>query len=190
MEKIKQMEEQLASIIQTQLCNPEHVDSKELGEVVDMLKDLSEFCYYKTITEAMEQKEKEPKSEYHMYYPSMDYYRDMDRDYGKMYYSNGDGSHSYPSNGRGNNGSSSSYYTDQMMMMPEHDYREGRSYRSRRNYMESKEMHQGKEVQMQELEKYMRELSQDITEMIQDASPEERTVLQQKLQTLATKVAK
>jgi hypothetical protein len=40
-----------------------------------------------------------------------------------------------------------------------HDYREGRSPMARRTYMESKELHKGKEAQMKELEKYMQELS-------------------------------
>jgi hypothetical protein len=35
------------------------VDAKELGEAIDMIKDLSEAIYYCTITEAMEAKGKE-----------------------------------------------------------------------------------------------------------------------------------
>ena len=49
-------------------------------------------------------------------------------------------------------------------------------------------MHKGKEVEMQELEKYMQELSTDITDMIKEASPEEKQMLQQKLTLLASKV--
>lgn len=45
-----------------------------------------------------------------------------------------------------------------------------------------------KTQQMKELENYMQELSTDITEMIQDASPEEKLMLQQKISTLATKI--
>ena len=41
---------------------------------------------------------------------------------------------------------------------------------------------------MQELESYMGELSSDITEMIHDATPEERQLLQKKLTALATKI--
>ena len=41
---------------------------------------------------------------------------------------------------------------------------------------------------MKDLEKYMHELSTDITEMISDASPEEKQLLKQKLTTLATKL--
>ena len=69
------------------------------------------------------------------------------------------------------------------------DEREGKSYRSRRMYMESKESKQDKTIQMRELEKYLQELAQDITEMIEDASAEERQYLSKKISALATKVA-
>jgi hypothetical protein len=50
------------------------VDAKELGEAIDMIKDLSEAIYYCTIVKSMEGKDKEH------------YERDMDRDRGRMYY--------------------------------------------------------------------------------------------------------
>ena len=59
---------------------------------------------------------------------------------------------------------------------------------TRKNYMDSKELGHGKEKQMKELEEYIKELSEDITEMIEGASPEERQMLSQKLSTLASKV--
>lgn len=68
------------------------------------------------------------------------------------------------------------------------DRREGKSPMSRKNYMESKEMHQSKTTQMRELEKYLQELSSDIVEMIQDASPEEKAFMEQKISALATKI--
>ena len=68
------------------------------------------------------------------------------------------------------------------------DSREGRSPRSRRMYMEAKETHQDKTVQMRELEKYMQELASDIIEMIEDASTEERQYLSKKISALATKL--
>jgi hypothetical protein len=57
------------------------------------------------------------------------------------------------------------------------DRREGNSPQRRRMYMESKEMHQGKEKQIKELENYMNELANDLTEMIQGASPEEKQIM-------------
>lgn len=73
------------------------------------------------------------------------------------------------------------------------DGREGRSGQSRRSYMESKEANKGnspqeKQEKMKELEKYMGELGSDITEMISDASPEERALLKQKMQVLVQKL--
>lgn len=73
------------------------------------------------------------------------------------------------------------------------DGREGRSGQSRRSYMETKESHsdntpESKQAKMRELEKYMRELSDDITEMIDGASNEEKTMLRSKVQTLAQKI--
>ena len=74
------------------------------------------------------------------------------------------------------------------------DEREGRSGQSRRSYMESKEIHRGnsaeeKQKKMKELERYMNELASDITEMISDASPEEKNLLKSKLTNLSTKIS-
>ena len=41
---------------------------------------------------------------------------------------------------------------------------------------------------MKELEEYMNELSRDIIEMISDATPDQKVLLAQKLNTLASKV--
>ena len=68
------------------------------------------------------------------------------------------------------------------------DPHEGRSPKIRRTYMEAKELHKGKDKQMKELEKYLNELSTDITEMISDASQEERDILSQKMTTLIDKI--
>jgi hypothetical protein len=144
------------------------VDTKELGEVIDMIKDLSEAIYYCSIIKAMEENEKEPKGEKQiMYYPV----RDMDRDMGRMYYDggmyayeNGGGSGSSGGSGgnyaRGVDGSRQSRgesrnYSEREYPVEIRDYREGRSPMSRRNYMESKELHKDKAAQMQELDKYM-----------------------------------
>ena len=73
-------------------------------------------------------------------------------------------------------------------MMDMRDPREGRSYMSRKTYMESKEMGRDKLGSIQDLEHYMSELSEDITEMIHNASPEEKQLLQKKLSMLAQKI--
>ena len=177
MERLKHMKESLMCCLEAQMNRLSEVDAKEMGEVVDMVKDLEEAMYYHTVTKAMEGKEKTGDT-YHYYTE----YRDMDRPTGRMYYSE-------PSMG------SFSGNTDQARTYMEWDYptmrdkREGKSHMSRKTYMEAREMHQPKTTQMKELEKYLQELSSDIVEMIQEASPEEKSFLEKKISALATKVS-
>jgi hypothetical protein len=56
-DNLKTMKEQLMSCVQGQLGDLSKVDAQELGEAVDMIKDLSEAIYYCTITESMEKSE-------------------------------------------------------------------------------------------------------------------------------------
>ena len=184
MEKLKSMKECLMSCAQTQMGNLQEVDAKELGEVIDMIKDLEEAIYYCTITKAMEEDNEYKNKESHHYYterviyPKDEYNRDIDREYGKMYYT--------PNNGGSSNTTTSSprYYTEMMR-----DEKEGRSPIQRKMYIEAKEKHQDKATQLKELEKYMNELADDMTEMIADASPEERQFFERKLSQLATKIS-
>ena len=177
MERLKNIKNSLISCVESQMGDLRNADAQELGEVIDMVKDMEEAIYYCTITKAMEENKEEEKYRKHygeylpreVYYPS-EWDRDVDKTFGRMYFT--DPSQltrsSYPSEFR--------------------DVREGRSPISRKMYMESKEMHKGTPQQMKELEKYIQELSQDIVEMIKDATPEEKVMLQQKLSTLATKI--
>ena len=191
MERLKHVKETLMGCIESQMSHLETVDTEELGDVVDMVKDLEEAIYYCTITKAMEEKEKSGGGEHYHYYTEYRYpERDMDRENGRMYYNAMPTT--YTDQGRMGDSSSSSgnsrNYTEfEYPMM--RDKREGRSYMSRKTYMESKEMHQPKTSQMKELEKYLQELSTDITEMIQDASPEEKSFLEKKISALATKIS-
>jgi hypothetical protein len=162
-----------------------------------MVKDLSEAIYYCTITESMEKVEKEEGTvnniNYYTTTPVMNRmypdYRGMERESGYMYYPGGSGGSSSSSgnSGSSNGGSSTSYYTEMPMEMMR-DPREGRAALRRRTYMEGKEQHKDKNSQLRELEAYLQELSSDITEMIKDASPEERATLRQKMSTLADKI--
>lgn len=49
-------------------------------------------------------------------------------------------------------------------------------------------MHNDKNVHLKELENYMKELSSDIIEMIQGATPEEKQMLKTKMTTLVSKI--
>ena len=206
MEELKSMKKSLINCVQGQINgNLKEVDAKELGEAVDMIKDLEEAIYYATITKAMEEGDKEKKNheglgnpyqqpQNTMFYPV--YLRDMDKPYGRMYY-DGNGNYNMGDAGSGRGGSSGSSRNYQDHMMPPYyeypmdmmrDHREGRSPMSRKNYMESKEKSHDVSTHMKELEKYLQELSQDVTEMIQSATPEEKQLLQQKISLLATKI--
>lgn len=210
---VKSLCETIEHAIKTQIDKGlDKVDTHELYEAVDIYKDLGEVkkniiegCYKMQIMEAME------KSEYgddydengeldrrgynayryangryapkgrgkRSYYPA-EWYRDMDKWDGKMYYSEDSGnmSDSY------DDGYQRGYSEAQRMNM--RDAREGKSGMSRKAYMESKSM--DNTAKMKELERYMNDLSSDLTEVIAKATPDEKTMLKNKLSTLATKI--
>ena len=195
MYQLKQMKEKLINAIETQINgNLEYANTEELGEAVDMVKDLSEAIYYCTITEAMEEKSQYDQGSH---YPTTHYYGDtgMMKKYPNDNYP---GYRDYPimyegGNGRGMNGGSRYYndtstrymvYRDGYPMLPAGD---DRSSMSRRRYMDAK-MHNDKAAQMKELEQYTQELASDLTDMVKDATPEEKQLLQQKIAMLAQKI--
>ena len=228
LEPIKDMCKKLEEAVKHELSKGiENVDAKELGEVVDMIKDLYEAkekivkaCYYKGVLEAMEEHDFEDEDEIEdegrrgyrgqprdsrgrymsnrgrrgyesrmmpdMDYDEMERNRDFDRLSGKMYYSSGNmGGSSSSGMSIGSMGSQggSRGYSDSGR-----DSREGRSGQMRRGYMEAKEKGADKQQKMKELEDYMKELSSDVTEMIGDASPEEKAMLKNKMQVLIQKI--
>lgn len=190
----------------------ENIDPCEMEQVTDMMKDLAEAMYYRTLMKAMEESSADETMEmferygdgrryydryryadgrfapkgrgtrrgydeppyWHMtpeMYREMEHDRDMDRSSGRMYYT-------------------------EPKMTPDggmRDRREGKSGMSRRSYMESKELHKGntpedKDAKMHDLEIYMKELSEDMAELISDMTPEERTMTKSKLSTLVSKM--
>lgn len=190
METLKNIKEQLVAQVQGQMGDLRKVDTKELGEVIDMIKDLAKTMYYCSVVEAMDDaKENEQMRGNNTYYYMEKYlptYPYRDDDYynrGRMYYSDGNSS----SDSNSNNSGGRSYYEERYPIIMR-DEREGRSGGRRRMYMESKQMSADTSQKIQNLEEYMRELTSDIMEMIQDASPEEKAVLQKKLNTLASKM--
>lgn len=216
--RLNHLKEKLVYAVEGQLANIDTADTKELGEVIDMIKDLEEAVYYCTITKSMEEasKEKEKGQRPEVYYytekylpmePYMPqrgtmppYYRDMDKPMGRMYYDEGGNMGNANGGQGGNGGGTRSYYdryrmdmmgmepAEKMMMQKQRDEREGRAPERRRTYMEGKEMKKDKVHQMQELNKYMQELASDMAEMIEDASPEEKQLLHQKITELAGKI--
>lgn len=107
------------------------------------------------------------------------YYRDVDRDNGRMYYSDNGMSANGGSNMSGGNMGRNSYTS--------------RYENAKRGYEESKMMHkdntpESKQAKMKDLEMYMKELSEDVTGLIMDATPEEKTMLKNKMQVLMQKI--
>ena len=92
MERLKMMKDCLMAQVQAQMGNLDKVDVHELGEAIDMIRDLEEALYYCHIVKAME--EKEPNSWENnssiMFYTerpnSMKYANNSNTDYNDMEY--------------------------------------------------------------------------------------------------------
>ena len=54
-ERLNNIKETLLCAVECEVCELEEADAKELGEVIDMIKDIEEAIYYHTVTEAMHQ---------------------------------------------------------------------------------------------------------------------------------------
>ncbi len=171
MEKLKNIKCTLVSLVQNELSDVKKANAKELGEVIDMIKDLEEAMYYCSIIEAMEESKKEKESS--QSYNNINYYMEPS-----------DGPHHY-----------TPYMEYAPYMMRDEKWRDARlynsadrTYNSRRMYMESKQNQATDQQAMKELEHYIKDLGDDLTDMIRDSSPEEKQVLSNKLQQLASKV--
>ena len=207
----------------------EQDDTKEMGEVAEIIKELSEAEYYAKISKAMDEAEygedydymgaydehsrkgyrgqrRDSRGRYmsrrgyeapmmmydDMDYESMEYMRDMDRPYGRMGYS-GSGSYGGHSSSGMNGGQSNMGNSGSSSSGGNRDNSESRYDRARRGYEETKEMHKSnssedKQHKIKSLEEYMKELSEDVTSMIEGMSPEEKTLAKTKLQSLAQKI--
>ena len=177
MEQLKSIKDSLIAQVQGQMGNLQEVNAKELGEVVDMVKDLEEAIYYCTIVEAIKEKDENKSTTNINYYTEPTYYRDIDRNDVRMYYTPGN-------TGRSNSGNNNSNQNYGMMR----DSREGRSPQSRKMYMEGQEMHNDSKKQMLSLETYMHELTDDILEMVKKATPDEKQMLKNKMNTLVQQI--
>ena len=221
---IKRMHDMIEKLSECAKCEfdkgIENVNTDEMGKVTDMLKDLAEAMYYRTLTNIMEESDVEdalgmldrrfyddyrykttgryaPKGKgtyvgrrgyeeppyMHMMnredlqdWDSMserERMRDLDRaSRGRMYYTE-----------------TESMHKDGSMR----DSREGKSGMMRKGYMETKEMHKGttpqdKEANMHSLEEYLKELSEDLTELLPYMIPEERQMAKTRITTLAAKM--
>lgn len=199
MKQLKQMKETLIGAVQSEISHLDKANCHELGAAIDMIKDLSEAIYYCSIVESMEDSIKEQKKmkemeqmmnqhqpQSMMYFyekerSAPEYYRDMDRDKGRMYYSENSGTRHSGTN-------RTAPHNDNNTYMQGRDEREGKSGERRRTYMETKQMNTDKNAHIRELDQYAQELTQDIMEMIHEAGPEEKQLLKKKITELASKI--
>ena len=142
---------------------------------------------------------------YHMY--PAEYYRDMDRESGKMYYSGGSSNSGGPSSGGMSGGSAgmsggqssggssggSMGYSESGRGSQGGRGQSSRSENARRGYEEAKMMQDGspesKKKAMESLENYMKELGEEMSELIGKMDSSEKSMLKNKLQTLAQRVS-
>jgi hypothetical protein len=59
MERLKKIKDCLICVVESHIDDLDAVDAKEMGEVIDMIKDLSETMYYCSIVKAMEEGEQD-----------------------------------------------------------------------------------------------------------------------------------
>ena len=194
---IHEMIEKLAECSKMELEKGiENVDTKEMGEVAEILNELCEAEYFCTITKAM--KESEYGEEYDMNGPMEErrYYRGRLRDsmgrfksrrgydemigYEEMYpmehYRDMDREHGrmYYSSGGGSGSSGGNSMSGSMGSGSRNyggdsgmrDYREGRSGQSRRSYMETKEARPGNSTEDKQVK--AKELEKYMTELCSD----------------------
>ena len=116
-----------------------------------------------------------------------EYWRDMDRMDGRMYYpgsGSGGGQSGGGQYGSGMSGGSRNYGGENRSS--------SRSESARRGYEETKMMQDGspeaKKKAMESLEHYMKELGEDLTEMVKKMDNSEKAMLKQKLQVLNQKI--
>lgn len=101
------------------------------------------------------------ESPYMHMYPEAEHIRDMDRDYGKMYYTE---------------------------PMSESNYDRAKRNYTETKEMHKNNTPEDKEHKMKSLDSYTKELASDITGMVADMSAEEKNLLRTKLSTLVSKI--
>lgn len=175
----------------------ENVDTCEMGKVVDMMKDLSEAMYYRTLTNAMDESNLEETLE------MFERYGDGRRFYDKYRYADG----RFAPKGRGTyrRGYDEPYYHMTPEMYREHDpewYRDmdrndGKMYytepitmesrydKAKRMYTETKAKHnsgsvEDKQLTLKEGEKMLNVIIDELMEMVSDATPEMKNMIKTK----------
>lgn len=175
----------------------ESVDTCEMGKVIDMIKDLAEAMYYRTLTKTMDESEDEETLK------MFDRYGRDKRFYDHYRYEDG----RFAPKGRGTYRRN---YDEPMWHMTPEMYRDmdrepyGRMYyteptsesnydRAKRNYTETKEIHssttpEDKEQRMKALDKYIKTVTNEIIKIVSDnATAEEKSLIKNNMNNLMSK---
>ena len=159
--------------IQSQMGDLKCVDTAELGAVIDMIKDLAKAIYYCEVYEQMEEAQQARKNEVPFRSAASEVHNS--------------GWHSSESEWKEGT-SYGGHHAEGSNQLHLRDEREGRSPMKRKRYIESKTSGADMSKSIKELENYMQDLTSDIMEMLDKASPEEKAMAQKKISTLAAKV--
>lgn len=164
-----------------------NIDAKELGELMDIVKDCCETIkydeetkYYKKVVEAMEENASAEKLGEYLPETEGKYYTRLRDAHGKYMYSK------MPDDRYDNMYLNRMYYTPMYdnTKIGNTDYRNGKAYISRRGYMEANEKGDI-DTASKELEKYFKDLGIDITEMISNMSTSDKQIVKRKIEQLA-----
>lgn len=192
----------------------ENVDTSEMGEVVDMIKDLAEAEYHSIISKAMKKADEE-EEEY-----DKELLRSLKAEYGeesgRRYYDQyryANGRFAPKGHGTRRGYEEPPYYHmpvnyNDMEYMRDMDKSRGKMYysepiaphvsesnydRAKRHYTETKEMHSGittedKEQRMKALDKYIKTVTNEIIKIVSDnATAEEKNLIKSNINNLVSR---
>ena len=174
MNSLKEIKEQLVIQVQNQMGNLECVNTKELGEVIDMIKDLSKAIYYCEVSKQMEEADESRKMG-----KGEDYSQSFNMGSGQGEVTASHNPTKSINNSHDSEGNNSIYLRNEW---------EGKSPITRKIYMESKMMGHDVSKTSKELENYMQDLINDMMEILNKTSSEEKTIIQKKINTLVAKI--
>lgn len=214
-ERIHKMQECLTEKAVNELeKGVENVDTSEMGQVVDMIKDLAEAEYHSIISKAMKKADEEEEEYDKELLRSLkaEYGEESGRRYYDQYrYANG----RFAPKGRGTRRGYEEppYYHmpvnyNDMEYMRDMDKSQGKMYysepiaphvsesnydRAKRHYTETKEMHSGitpedKEQRMKALDKYIKTVTNEIIKIVSDnATAEEKNLIKSNINNLVSR---
>lgn len=139
MERLNKIQHCLIEAVECQMGDLCNVDAEELGEVIDMIKDIEEAKYYCAKRE---------------YLPTGD---GIMKDY-------------------------------QAMTAETHENVKEHAHESSKRHKDHKEKIHDPSKKIEELERYMQEITTDIVDMVKDATPEERQLLHNRIVALGAKI--